>query len=547
MDKQPLRGFLLCGISWLIVAFGQPAWSSSLSIGASLGGYALFWLLLLDIPQKKTRFYLGTAWFMAVQLLQLSWGLSHPFYYIIAPYLLYALLIGLQFGFVCLFIEKKLFSSWKGMLGVSSLWVFMEWSRLFFFSGFAFNPVGLALAGSTITLQMASLAGIYGLSFWVILTNLLTVRLRLEGFKISWLAVFAVPFLFGSLQLAFEKSTPEAEFRAILVQTAFPVEEGLCFTSHNELVRHVTDEWKKILTFTKPHIEQNAHLLALPEFVVPFGAYSFVYSYEEARQAFVEIFGSEKALLLPELKLPLAVQDGGKWKVNNAFWAQSLANVFNTSVAAGMEDAEDVEGQRRYYSAGLLFHPHSKAYNVKRYAKRILVPMGEYIPFRFCRELAANYGVMGSFTPGEKAEVWDCQNFSLGVSICYEEMFSEMTRENRVKGAQILLNLTSDAWFPHSKLIRQHFEHARLRTVENGIPLIRACNTGITGCIDSHGRDVALFGDNDREREDLSGALFVQVPLQSYDTLYSRAGDHLILGIALLCALLWAFTFRFKN
>ena len=165
--------------------------------------------------------------------------------------------------------------------------------------------------------------------------------------------------------------------------------------------------------------------------------------------------------------------------------------------------------------------------------------MGEYIPFSFCRDLAAKYGVFGSFTPGEDVVVWGNDRCKFGVSICYEEIFGDMMRENRLHGANMLLNITSDAWFPQSKLVRQHFEHARLRTVENGVPLIRACNTGVTGCVDALGRDVALLGENDRERETLSEALYVAVPTYHYRTLYSRFGDGLIVGFSFLLTLLF--------
>jgi apolipoprotein N-acyltransferase len=105
-------------------------------------------------------------------------------------------------------------------------------------------------------------------------------------------------------------------------------------------------------------------------------------------------------------------------------------------------------------------------------------------------------------------------------------------RENRLKGAQILLNLTSDAWYPNSRLAQQHFDHARLRTVENGIALLRACNTGITGGVDSLGRVVKILGENAENPEVISDALYIEVPLYHYQTLYAQFGDTLIIGFA---------------
>ncbi len=181
----------------------------------------------------------------------------------------------------------------------------------------------------------------------------------------------------------------------------------------------------------------------------------------------------------------------------------------------------------------------------QRYEKRVLVPMGEYIPFTFCQQLAAQYGVMSSFTCGSSAKIMHAQGIPFSPSICYEETFGNLTREGRKKGAEMIVNITSDAWYPNSTLPLQHLEHARLRTVESGVPLIRACNNGITGGIDSFGRTLSLLGGSHPEEVEWTRAgLLVTVPLTTYWTLYSQLGDALIVGISLLCVFLGLFTRR---
>lgn len=549
MLKQPLSRksvIVLFLLSWGIVSFGQPAWSSVISFMASILGYALIFRVLIEQENWKSRFILGSVWFSAVQLTQLSWTLSHPFLYIIAPWLLYSILMGLQFGLIAVLASPRKVTEWVRILTICSVWVLCEWSRLYFLSGFAFNPTGMALAGNIYTLQTSSLAGVFGMSFYVLLTNLILLRLCLLPYKWSRLALFVllvgIPFAFGGAQLAFRKGKLEKspKVKTLLVQTAFPVEEGISFSSHQAYFDHVFDEWKQIYALTGKYHDRPLDLLALPEFVVPFGTYSFVYPYDDVKRMVEESFGSDALTKTAPLVLPFASEDDGVLKVNNAFLSQTLANLFDSQVVVGLEDAEDIGGSRSYFSSALYFTPIKEGgYLHRRYEKRILVPMGEYIPFSFCRDLAARYGVFGSFTPGDEAVVWGDDNCRFGVSICYEEIFGDMMRENRLKGANLLLNLTSDAWFPGSKLLRQHFEHARLRTVENGIPLMRACNTGITACVDSLGRDVAILGDSDQDREVLSGALYVDVPTYHYRTLYSRFGDGLIIGFSLLCTLLF--------
>lgn len=539
-------------LSLVIVSLGQPAWVSALGTVAALCGFALFWRAMLSLSHKKHRFWLAFLWFSLVQMFQLSWFLSHPFYYIYAVWLLLSFGMGLQFALLSLMFNEQKLTRLPHLFQIAAVWALMEWSRLFFLSGSSWNPVGLALAGNLFSLQAASVAGVFGLSFLVIVINLLALKVWLDGFNFRSLCQFALaalfPFAFGFGSYHYHdklgkeiSKTKKSTYQVLLVQTAFPVEETLSFKSRNEYVQYVLGEWRRILEIMKEHQEKSVDMIAIPELVVPFGTYSLIYPFGEVAAMFEEILGKKELEKLPPLELPYAYQmsgeEGKPWMVSNAFFVQSLADIFNAGVVIGLEDAEDIEGTREYYSSAIYIKPTSRREEAElpaqRYAKRVLVPMGEYIPFSFCRDLAAKYGVFGSFTCGKGPGVWRCGEASFGLSICYEEMFGGLMRENRVLGADFLLNLTSDAWFPNSKLIRQHLEHSRLRTVENGFPLARACNTGITCVIDSLGRDVAIFGQNDQEREHLAGALYSSVPLYNYQTLYSRFGDELIVGLSL--------------
>ncbi|MFQ5730269.1 MAG: apolipoprotein N-acyltransferase, partial [Waddliaceae bacterium] len=489
---------------------------------------------------------------------QLFWLISHPFSYIYAVWFLLSLGVGVQFGILGLFFKPNKILSFSYLLVISATWTLMEWARLFFMSGYSWNPVGLAFAGNVFSLQAASLGGVYALSFLVILTNLLALRLWGLGGNVKalalWAAIAAAPYLYGGIhyhihneemnKLVAEESN---RFSTVLVQPSFTIEESLCFKGHDELIDYVFDEWRQILKIVKKQRGKSINLIAFPELVVPFGAYTLIFPYEKVEQAFVETFGEDSIKAFPALELPLAYGEGQQCKVNHAFWVQAIANVFDAAVVAGLEDAADICGNREYYSSAIYVEPESRRktpdFMASRYAKRVLVPMGEYIPFSFCKNLAAEYGVFGSFTSGKKAEVWECDKVPFGVSICYEETFGDLMRENRQQGARMLLNLTNDIWYPNSRLIVQHLEHARLRTVENGIPLVRACNTGVTCAVDSLGRDIAVLGDDDATGEQLSDSLYVQFPVYDYQTLYSRVGDGLIIGFSLLIVLLF---FRLK-
>lgn len=540
-------------LSFLIVAFGQPAWASLIGLLASTIGFGIFWRVLLLYPPSKARFWLASSWFFGVQLVQLSWFTSHPYSYIYIVYLALSCLWGLQFGLLSHFVRPQ-YLTLSGMLGLAGLWTIFEWSRLFFMSGFSWNPVGMTLVGNYYSLQFASFWGIFGLSFWVMFVNFLAVKAWIQGKKsflpwASWVIAALIPYAYGYIQVKTHEqhyadhSKEQSNFyNAMLVQPAFPAEETLGIPDRERFLQFITEEWRQILKITKQHLGENIDLIALPEATVPFGAFHLLFSYDEVLQAFTDILGQEAANALPPLELPLAERHGREWKVNNAFWAQGIANAFKTDLVIGLEDAEDVQPKmREFYSSALFFRPMTEDnrspenFLPDRYAKQVLVPMAEYIPFAFCRVLAAQYGIVGSFTCGRSAKIWGHEKLPFGVTICYEETFGNLMRENRQKGAQLLVNLTSDVWFPNSRLPRQHLEHARVRAVEMGIPLIRACNTGVTAAIDSFGSNIAILGNREAEREWLSDALLVKVPTYAYRTLYTHMGDWLIIGLSVLC------------
>jgi len=568
LDLPPKQSFFLSVVSLIIVGFGQPAWSWLLAPLAASVGYALFWRVSLSQSNLVRRFALATIWFSSVQLIQLSWFASHPYSYIFPVYFFFCVGIGLQFGFLTVLVTPHRMQKFSTVVAIASLWTLFEWARLFFLSGFTWNPSGLALTSQLYSLQMASIWGIFGLSFWVFFVNGLALQAWVKGFTVKtvsmWISMAALPFIFGYLHVAFHlQSLEEAKergetFSAVLVQTAFPAEEALEFTHKGEFVAYVMNEWKQILKITKKHKGKAIDLIVLPEFVVPFGTYSFVYPYDYVKEVFLEILGPDGAAALPPLDLPLAkkmdlAERPNCYFVNNAYWSQAIANFFEAPIVVGLEDAEDIRpGEREYYSAALYFKPQNRPANhlavleneysswqVERYEKRVLVPMGEYLPFDFCRELAKTYGVEASFTCGKCAKVYMHQKAPFAISICYEETFGDLMREGRQLGAELLVNLTSDVWYPESRLPQQHFDHARLRTVESGIPLLRACNTGITSAIDSLGRLVSSLDEYTEDKQWLADSLYVHIPTYHYATLYSAVGDGFIVGFCFISAFLF--------
>ena len=557
------KQWILSLLAFFLVAFGQPAWLPWNGLLASALGFALFWRVLLAHPLARQRFYLAGLWFCAVQLVQLSWFVSHPYWYIYTIYFFIASALGVQFGLLGLLIRPEKFKhphfarTLVSLLPIAALWTIFEWVRLFPLSGLSWNPVGIALTSNLYALQAASLVGLFGLSFWVILVNLIALWawIQKKSFPILiWMMAIALPYSYGIAHIAYHDKYLELTSKnltAMLVQTAFSPEESQKFSGKENLTQHVIGEWSKILQVAKKHGGQTIHLIVLPEFVVPYGTYSDVYPLVDVKKIFYTILGPESLAALPSLDHPFfSLQNspqGPQLFVNNAYWAQGLANYFQADILIGLEDVEDVAPQtREYYSAAIFIHAQNpknpSPFFAERYSKRVLVPLGEYIPFEACKKLAARYGVFGSFTCGKEAMVMHSNHIPFSPSICYEETFGDIMREGRQKGADLFVNLTSDVWYPNSTLPRQHLDHARLRTVENGVPLIRACNTGITAAIDSLGRNIAILGGQNPELvEWISDSLLVNVPIYSYHTLYSRFGDFFIIGLSLLILFLISF------
>lgn len=475
----------------------------------------------------KKRFFLATLWFAAVQGVQVSWFLSDRYVggYIYIFLLILYIALGIQFGLISLFIRKDL--SLYRMLGISGGWTLCEWVRLYILSGYSWNPAGIALSGTLYGMQMASAFGVFGLSFWIFLTNLMSLQL-LNAFSWSraalWSVAAASPYLFGWAHVMFhsQQMRENPDFLStLLVQTSLYPEEKLSFNGSEPLQPDV--QWERILGLLFPYADRSPDLIVLSEGVIPYGAHYPIYPIQTVEHAF-DVFFNKKEALPPA---------GGQY-VGNTYWTQALANAFSADVVIGLEDAEtDADGSRKAYNSAFLARPFSE--KLERYEKRVLVPMGEYIPFDWCRSFLAKYGIEDSYAPGKEAKVFETGRIPVGISICYEETYGHLMRESRLNGAGVLINLTNDVWYPRSRLPMVHFFHGRLRAVEMGIPLVRSCNTGITCGIDSLGRLVGMLPYECSRAACPAETLALSLPLYSYPTFYTRFGDLPVVVLSSLC------------
>ncbi len=537
-----LRNLLGFSLSLLIVAMGQPARWGWVGGVTGILGFAIFFVSLSDSLSKRNRFWLASLWFALVQLIQLSWMSSMEFQgsYILFVYGLLCVGLGSQFGLLTLFIPASGSIRTLNLLAAASFWTLMEWLRLFVLCGFSWTPVGLALSHSTYSLQFISIFGIFGLSFWVMLTNLSGLKAwrerKLRNVAL-WLLLAAVPYLFGAAHLAYHLPKSERhqeKIQTALIQTDLLPSEKMRYPGRTHEYVSPVAQWNWVVRELKEKISTPLDMIVLPEAAVAHSADKALYPFETVRDVLTSAFGVEVRDHFPAFAFPYAeeknIRGNKKLYVSNLFWCQTIANYFKTDVVVGL-DHTDRLSQKNYNSA---FYLQSQGAAVLRYDKRALLPFAEYLPFRFLSFLSENYGIVEFFTPGIDTKVFLSKK-SFCPSICYEETFPSLMREGKMRGADMFINVTNDNYFPDSHLHAQHLSHAKLRAVENGIPLIRSCNSGVSAAIDSFGRVLAKMA------EDCKGVLSCSVSTYTFSTLYSFWGDSCIVGCSLVfLALFWA-------
>jgi len=156
------------------------------------------------------------------------------------------------------------------------------------------------------------------------------------------------------------------------------------------------------------------------------------------------------------------------------------------------------------------------------YDKLHLVPFGEYLPFQDWMErlgLQQLTKVQGGFIPGTVRRSMEIPNAPRALPlICYEVIFPDVVAGRDDRPGWII-NLTNDAWFGMSTGPYQHLQQARLRAIEQGLPVVRAANSGVSAVIDPLGRDVARLGLG------IEGVLDSALPAAIPPTVYARTGD----------------------
>ena len=391
------------------------------------------------------------------------------------------------------------FFSWLA----AAVWALLDWAQSWILTGFPWQQIGYSQHGNLSVLQFASVAGIYGLSFAVVLVNSAVTQAILVPRRILFCAgpvLVAVIGLvaFGNHRLATVQGQSSAaeHARVVVIQGSIPQDAKW----KADRQRRTTDHY---IELTREFMAENAgedfDLIVFPETALPY----------YLTDPFFDEYRDRVAGLARQLDTPILV--------------------------GSLEGRREVAGYPIYNRAFLV----DQTGELVDFADKVhLVPFGEYLPlpeiFSYLDQLTAE---SGRFTHGDSHRAIQVpeEDLRLGVFICYESIFPEITRILALDEANLLVNTTNDAWFGHTSAPYQHMAMAAVRAVETGLPLVRAANTGISGAVAPNGRVLAateLFQTT---------AIDVTLPSPVPATFYVRHGNVLLLlcmlGLAVAAAI----------
>ncbi|MEJ0093603.1 MAG: apolipoprotein N-acyltransferase [Methylocella sp.] len=349
---------------------------------------------------------------------------------------------------------------------------FTEWLRGHLLTGFPINVFGMALGDNLVTAQLASLVGLYGLT--VLAIALFAAPATLSIKPLSWrawmptlMALLALAAIsgFGALRLHQAKDDAVPGIALRIMQPNLGQDDKFSPEYRNAILAHYLS-----LSALDPDPDSTDETVL----IWPESAFPFILS----RDA--------EALAQIGAALPL-----GSVLVTGAARAEeSLATLFKSF---GLPSSQLV--RPKYFNSVQVID--SSGIIIDTYDKVHLVPFGEYLPLQ---SILQRFGlhhfvhVPGGFEAGLKRKMLTVPGLPpVATLICYEAIFPGEVLPEDGGGVRpgLLLNVTNDGWFGLTAGPYQHFAQSRLRAIEEGLPLIRAANTGISAIVDPYGRILA--------------------------------------------------------
>lgn len=502
-----------------------PPWRS---VFAWVGLVPLLWAILSsqesESPKPLRRAFLlsyvcGVLWYAGncywVRDVMLQYGDMPP----LAPELLllgFSLVLGAYFGLFGLaiaLVRRATKSNGIALIASPVLWAALELaaSRI---TSVPWDQLGYSQVDNALVNQLAPWTGVYGISFLLVAVNaLIAAGLTLHsGTKKVICAVVGIAAAsVGSAGLLLQPPHAATSATAVLIQPNLDVGGGGLWTAAAEWNQHIEGFAKLANEQCKTYIAGIPQTGAPSGEIVcpPYATHPDLVAWPESPAPYFEgdtRFQQAATQIAQATKAPLVIGSIGMDYHPEAGW-----NEFNSAVVMSAAGAR-----------------------VGRYDKIHLVPFGEYVPFSrllfFARKLT---GKVSKFNRGEDRKVFRLATQSgashrYGVFICYEAVFADEVRQFAQLGAEVLVNISDDAWYGDTSAPWQHLNMARMRAIENRRWILRDTNNGVTAAIDPYGRVRQSIA---RHTED---ALPAQYGFRSDTTFYTEHGDVFAFACAIL-------------
>ncbi|HVZ15133.1 MAG TPA: apolipoprotein N-acyltransferase [Bauldia sp.] len=386
---------------------------------------------------------------------------------------------------------------WPRLFAFAFAMAFAEWLRGHLFTGFPWNAVGYALTPFPLMMQSASIVGLWGLTlaaFFIFAAPVLLIeggrgaRLTLA----AALILFAAHLGFGWWRLSAAGADPVVPGVALrIVQPSIPQDERWVEASAGTIMSR----------YVSLSLNGARNLTGVTHLIWPESAFPFLLTeHPEALTAIADLLPKGATLITGAARAERVIGGDGGPLVYNSIYV--------------IDDVGEIRAA---------------------YDKVHLVPFGEYLPLGHVlralglRQLIA---VPQGFTAGASHRSLTVPGApAFAPLICYEAIFPGSVVPPGTRPAW-LLNVTNDAWYGDTPGPYQHFDEARLRAVEEGLPLVRAANSGISAIVDPYGRTVAELP------LDKIGVLDGPLPASLPPTPYARWGDLIFLALLLVTAAL---------
>jgi len=353
---------------------------------------------------------------------------------------------------------------------IPAVWVGLDWCRSFLFTGFPWMDPGYALAHVPWLIQSADLWGHYGLTYLLVLINTLAALLIMAtrqkrgqlGLIVPVILLCAGVAIYSFLRWQqLERQLPVSNSMRIgVVQGNISQDQKWSPGRQEETLVNYIGQSRGLINDDRPL------LVVWPETALPFQAV-------------------DHPLLQPVRDLAvqgqIALLTGAPW------FEHGGSGDDRRRLDGARESGPGRDVATRYYNSALLFDAGGRI--TDRYSKSHLVPFGEYVPLKkMLPFLAPVVEAVGDFSPGSIEQALACQNARIGVLICFESIFPDIARKWVRGNANVLVNLTNDAWYGWSSAPHHSLAMTVLRSVETRRSMVRAANTGFSGFIDPLGR-----------------------------------------------------------